>query len=63
MIYKHYLYLSKLAAQMVTSTSLENLFYQRYGFQNPILILNYKDLDFTCLVDFFQGDSPNKIME
>jgi hypothetical protein len=34
MIVKHYLYLSKLAAQMVTSTSSENLFYQRYGFQN-----------------------------
>jgi hypothetical protein len=34
MIVKHYLYLSKLAAQMVTSTSSENLFYQRYGVQN-----------------------------
>jgi hypothetical protein len=31
MIVKHHLYLSKLAAQMVTS---ENLVYQRYGFQN-----------------------------
>ncbi len=34
MIVKYYLYLSKLAAQMVTSTSSENLFYKRYGFQN-----------------------------
>ncbi len=34
MTVKHFLYLSKLAAQMVTSTSSENLFYQRYEFQN-----------------------------
>ena len=32
-IVKHYLYLSKLAARMVTSTSSENLFYQRYELQ------------------------------
>ncbi len=34
MIVKHYLYLSKLAAQMVTSTPSENLFYHRYELQN-----------------------------
>ena len=34
MAVKHFLYLSKLAAQMVTSTSSENLFYRRYEFQN-----------------------------
>jgi hypothetical protein len=34
MAVKHFLYLSKFAAQMVTSTSSENLFYQRYEFQN-----------------------------
>ena len=33
-IVKHYLYLSKLTARMVTSTSSENLFYQRYELQN-----------------------------
>jgi hypothetical protein len=34
MIVKHYLYLSKLAAQMVTLTPSENLFYCRYELQN-----------------------------
>jgi hypothetical protein len=34
MTVKHFLYLSKLAARMVTSTSSENLFYQRYERQN-----------------------------
>ena len=34
MTVKHFLYLSKIAAQMVTSTSSENIFYQRYEFQN-----------------------------
>jgi hypothetical protein len=35
MIVKHYLYLSKLAVQIVTSSeSSENLFYQRYAFLN-----------------------------
>jgi hypothetical protein len=34
MFVKHYLYLSKLAAQLVTSSSSENLFYQRYELQN-----------------------------
>ncbi len=34
MTVKHFLYLSKLAAQMVTSTYSENLFYQRYEFEN-----------------------------
>jgi hypothetical protein len=37
MIVKHFLYLSKLAAQMVTSTSSENLFCQRYGLKNQNL--------------------------
>ncbi len=32
MIVKYFLFLSKLAAHMVTSTSSENLFYQRYKF-------------------------------
>jgi hypothetical protein len=33
-IVKHFLCLSKLAARMVTSTSSENLFYQRFELQN-----------------------------
>ncbi len=33
-------------------------------FRIKILILKlHKDLDFTGLVDFFEGGSPNKIME
>jgi hypothetical protein len=39
MIVKHYLYLSKLAAQMVTSTPSENLFYYLYELQNQIFYL------------------------
>ncbi len=52
MIVKHYLYLSKLAAQMVTPS--ENLFYHRYKLQNQNFYFETaKDLDFTCLIDFF----------
>jgi hypothetical protein len=64
MIVKHYLYLSKLADQMVTSTPSENLFYHRYKLQNQNFYFETaKDLDFTCLINFFQGGSANKIME
>jgi len=62
MIVKHYLYLSKLAAQMVTLTFSENHDTRALNFQNQ----NYhfeKDLDFTSLVDFFRGGSPKRIME
>jgi hypothetical protein len=49
MIVNNYLYLSKLAAQMVISTSSKNLFYLLYEFLNK----NF---------DFFQWGSANKIM-
>ncbi len=53
----------EVAAQMVTSTSSENLFYRRYEFQNQNFDFETTKTTKTCLVDFFQGGSPNKIME
>ncbi len=62
MIVKHYLYLSKIAAQMVTSTFSGNLFYQRFKFEN-------KNFDFkttkTLILDawsiFFKGAHLTKL--
>ncbi len=64
MVVKHYLYLSKLAAQIVISTPSENLFYHHYEIQN-------QNFDFETAKTrilhawsiFFQGGSANKIME
>jgi hypothetical protein len=61
---KNYLYMSKLAAQMVTSTPLENLSLHLYESQN-------KNFDFgttkTLILHagsiFFQRRPPNKNME
>ncbi len=63
-IVKHYLYLSKFAARMVTSTSSENLFYQRYELQNQNFDYETtKTLILHAWSIFFQGGSPSKIME
>jgi hypothetical protein len=64
MIVKHFLYLSKLAAQMVTSTSSEILFYQRYELHNQNCDFETrKTLILHAWSIFFQWGSSNKIME
>ena len=62
MIVKHYLYLSKLAAQMVTSTPLENLSLHLYESQNKNFNFGtLKALIFHARSIFFKGGHPTKI--
>ena len=62
MIVKHYLYLSKLAAQMVTSTPSENLSLHLYESQNKNFNFGtLKTLILHARSTFFKGGHPTKI--
>ncbi len=61
-IVKHFLCLSKLAARMVTSTSSENFFYQRYELQNQNFDFETtKTLILHAWSIFFKGAHPTKL--
>ncbi len=63
-IVKNYVYLSKLAAQMVTSTPSENLSLHLYESQNKNFNFGtLKTLILHARSIFFQEGSPNKNME